>query len=95
MAIFDRIPRADLGTRFTHKGWFAFCPVYIGDVDSESPMLAARNWVPEWLFTLAADLQQLSLDFIEMSAGPDSDAGFLIVVTGELEPPEDAHAKAR
>lgn len=93
MSILHRIPRAELGTTFKYKGWFAFCPVYVSSIDDEQPMLTERNWVPEWLFTLAQGFQQLSLDFIAMAV-PDSDPGFLIYVTGELEPVADAHANA-
>ena len=38
---------------FTHYGWFAFCPVKIGDVDSDAPVIAPRWPALEPLFCLA------------------------------------------
>ena len=38
---------------FTHKGWFGLCPVYIGDINSEGPMLSARWDCIEWLMDLS------------------------------------------
>lgn len=57
MAIFQRVPAADLsgkpGSKYTHRGWFLFCPVYIGRVQSAEPDVVERNGVPTLLFDLA------------------------------------------
>jgi hypothetical protein len=76
MPFVSDIPQHVLKETFTHKGWLAFCPVYIGEKD-EDLVLSERNGIPEWLFFVAVEFQQL-LGFI---TGAD---GFLVKVTGEL-----------
>jgi len=53
MAIFGQIQRNELGTKYTHYGWFGICPVYLGDISGEAPVMAERNWVPGWWLSVS------------------------------------------
>lgn len=86
MAIIDRIPRADLGVKWKHKGWFAFCPVYIDDIRSPNPTLTERNWVPELVMELARWFQVISMQIIA-TFDEDYEPRFMFAVTGKLSPP--------
>lgn len=51
MSLFNPVPASELGTKYTHYGWFlGLVPVYLADIDSEAPVVVERNWVPEWYF---------------------------------------------
>ena len=52
MAIFGRIPASELGTKYTHYGWFGLCPVYLGALEHDCVEMADRNWIPSWWFSL-------------------------------------------
>jgi hypothetical protein len=39
--------------KYTHYGWFGFCPVKIGGLDTEAPLVVARWWWLEPVFWLA------------------------------------------
>lgn len=39
--------------KFTHKGWFGICPVYMTDPKTGCPDVAARHKYLEPLFTLS------------------------------------------
>lgn len=56
MAIFGQIQQDELGTKYTHYGWFGLCPIYLGDIDSTSATLAERNWVPSWWLVFCTEL---------------------------------------
>ena len=57
MAIFGQIPKEELGTKYTHYGWFAgLCPVYLADLGSEAPTIVERNWVPAIWLSIATEL---------------------------------------
>ena len=54
MSILSQIPSTELGTRFTHYGWFCgVVPVYLGNLEGEAPLVAERNGIPEWVLSLA------------------------------------------
>src|SRR3546814_8787998 len=55
MAIFfDRVPKSDLGTKFTHLGrFYGIVPVYLGDPLGPAPTVAVRNGWPDWLLDVA------------------------------------------
>lgn len=40
-------------SNYTHRGWLLFCPVILGEIDSDAPLCAPRRFVPEVLFDLA------------------------------------------
>jgi hypothetical protein len=86
MAIIDRIPRADLGVKWKHKGWFAFCPVYIDDCRSSNVTLCERNWVPEFVMALAHWVLVITMQVIA-TFDEDYEPRFKFTVTGKLSPP--------
>lgn len=38
---------------YTHRGWFGLCPVFLGDVDSDTPNVDPRHRALEWLLDLS------------------------------------------
>lgn len=46
--------------KFTHKGWFGFCPVYFSNLDSVSPFVHERHWI----FTPIMILNELIFGFM-------------------------------
>lgn len=86
MSILSPIPSIELGTRFTHYGWFCgVVPVYLGDLEGEAPLVSERNGIPEWLFSLAGALFDA---FVKVAAvvAPDRDIQFPLVVTDPIMP---------
>ena len=87
MSILSRIPSTELGTRFTHYGWFCgVVPVYLGDLEDEAPLVAERNGIPEWVLSLASALFGA---FIKVAAAiaPDCVIQLPLVVTGPIVSP--------
>lgn len=84
MAIFKRVPKSELGTRFSHKGWFLFCPIYIDNPDVEGPELVERNWVPEWVLLTAYWVFAFNV-LLFTRADPLYEPMFPIYVTGEIK----------
>lgn len=85
MSLLKPVPSGELGTKYTHYGWFlGLVPVYLADVDSDAPVVVERNWVPEWycwavealfgLFCWAASL-----------VIPNFEPMFSMLVTGEIK----------
>lgn len=69
--------------KFTHYGWFAFCPVRIGGLDTDAPMIDPR-W--PWLapvFWLAEATQQITIA-IASAMWADYEPVFAIKITGEI-----------
>lgn len=88
MAIFNRVGKEEFGTIFKHKGWYLFCPVYIGDVSGGAyPVFIERNWVPEWVFE-AADSLFGFLTVMAQFADPLHEPAFPLLVTGDFPDPE-------
>ena len=79
MSVFNQATLSE----FTHKGWIAFCPVYIADIDSDAPIVCERNWVPEFVLTLA-NWAQMSAMWLLSAIFHDYEPLFAIKVTGEL-----------
>ena len=83
--LFDRVPRAQLGTTYQYTGWFlGMVPVYIGDLDDEAPLVTERNGVPTWWF----DLVSLLFATFCLAMGvvrPDVQIPFFFKITGVLE----------
>jgi len=70
----------------THKGWFGLCPVHIGDLYGEAPLLLERHWIfvplmwaSEAIFALLFELTRF--------VSPEFELGWPLMVTGELEVP--------
>lgn len=82
----DRVPRAELGTLYTHKGWFlGLVPVYVGDPRSPVPLVVERNGIPVWWFDLVTCLHMLLCDLMCL-ASPEFEPTFFITITAKLEP---------
>ncbi|WP_343590156.1 hypothetical protein [Paracidovorax wautersii] len=85
MSIFHPVPRTQLGSEFTHYGWFVgLVPVYVGDLDQVAPVVAERNGVPEWCFTLAEAAFGLFC-WVSSMVSPDFEPSFPILITGEIQ----------
>lgn len=85
MSIFNQVPRSELGTRFTHLGWFAFCPIYISAPFDQEPVICERNGVPEFVLT-AAEWLQASIIFVLSMMSPDYEPSFAFTLTGRISP---------
>jgi hypothetical protein len=74
--------------KYTHYGWFGFCPVYIADIDTDEPDLAPRweNAVGDWLFT-ASEAMFFAMFKVNYYLNPEMDPAFPIRVSGELDEP--------
>lgn len=70
---------------FTHKGWFAFCPVWLGNLDSDAPLVATRNGIPEIVMDAAEACIGLCIVVISLF-NPDYEPLYPIRVSGELFP---------
>jgi hypothetical protein len=71
--------------KFTHKGWFGVCPVYLGDLDTEIPSVTPRydSWVFTFLFHFSCFM--FKVFFVVADAlHPTRRFGFPLVVTEEL-----------
>ncbi len=47
--------------KFTHKGWFGFCPVYLADTFSGNPIVVPRHGYLRPLLDLAIAVQEISI----------------------------------
>ena len=86
MSLFNPVPSSELGTTFTHYGWFlGLVPVYLADIDSEAPVVVERNWVPEWYFWAVETVFALFC-WVTSLLIPDFEPHFSMLVTGEIKP---------
>ncbi len=74
----------DLPT-LTHKGWFGICPVYIGGLESDAPLLLERHWTALPLMKLSEAIFAVVI-FMKSAANPEWEPAWPICVTGEIEP---------
>jgi hypothetical protein len=65
---------------YTHKGWFGFVPVLIGDINVDGVELLPRWGVPDFMI----DVQASIFDFIAWTMGGD-DWEYPIRITGRVE----------
>jgi hypothetical protein len=86
--LFDRVPAAEIGTRYTHFGrFYGIVPVYLGDPFGPCPDVAVRNGWPDWLLDVA-DLLWSAAAWVHGLIDPDFDhPGFMFTVTGRIPPP--------
>ncbi|MFT7722253.1 MAG: hypothetical protein QM788_05420 [Roseateles sp.] len=86
MSWLDPIPAEDLGTRFTHYGWFVgLVPVYIGDPHQDAPIMAERNWVPGWWLGAVTWLFHAVCSVAEQ-LDPEFEPLYPIQITGRIAP---------
>lgn len=84
MAIFDRLTRTEIQTRYTNKGWYLFCPIYFS-LDGDNADLVERNWIPVWLLDIAEGIQ-MTMNYILTAAFPDSyEPTWMLYDTGPIE----------
>lgn len=69
----------------THKGWFGVCPVYLGNVDSESPFVHERHWAALPLF-MFSELMFAVCALCMALMNPFFEPKLPIRITGELPP---------
>ena len=65
---------------FTHKGWIGICPVYIGDVDAEAPVIEERHIIFRPLLWFSTALYGLLNNILP----EDEQVGFPIKITGKI-----------
>lgn len=75
------LPEEDVA--FTHKGWMLFCPVKLGALDTEAPIVGARWTVLDPLFWLAELVQSCVIGVCSF-CNPDYEPQWYFVITGEL-----------
>ena len=77
-------PCAALPDKFTHKGWFGICPVYLGDLDREPVQIAPRWWAVVPLFVISEWWQGATI-YVCSWLNPDYVPVFKLKITGELK----------
>ncbi len=86
--IFGRVPKAELGTVYTHVGrFYGIIPVYIGDPFGPAPVVAVRNGLPEWLLDAADLVWNLAVAARRLFDPTFPHPGFMMAVTGEIKKP--------
>lgn len=68
---------------FTHKGWFLICPIYIGDIDSDAPLVAERHWLLKPLFWFS-EWSYRAYFFLMLEIDEDYEPKWPLHVSGEL-----------
>lgn len=71
---------------FTHAGWFGICPVYLGNLETEVPVVIERHPSLRHLFALSEYFQQFRIWFWSVVKS-DYEPVFTFHVTGELVEP--------
>lgn len=72
--------------QLTHRGWFGICPVYLGDLDGDAPLVIERHWLLLPLMLLSECCY--GLVFVVGSALAGFQPGWPLLVTGELVRPK-------
>lgn len=87
MAIFHQIPDSELGTTYTHYGLIhGWVPVLFGNMDSEAPIVAVENWIPEWVEDVGAWLY-VAYDLLATILWPGYESkGWCLTVVGQIKP---------
>lgn len=85
MAVLKRYSKADLLRTFTHRGWFALCPVYLSNPEAPAgPYVAERNWIPEWWMSANEALVGGFIALISLF-DPLYEPMFPFLITGPIE----------
>ena len=71
---------------FTHRGWFGICPVYLGGLDTEGPVVDPRHWTLTPLMMLSEAVYWVVFRCCE-AMNPAFEASFPLRITGKLDPP--------
>ena len=70
----------------THRGWFLVCPVYVGNLDTDCPVLEPRRPWLAWLEDVSIVLFDVAVA-LRQCVDPAYEADFPIILTGGLEEP--------
>lgn len=65
----------------THKGWLLACPIYLADVETDSPQIEPR-WAPAWWLT--ANIGLLNV-LCEIAGFMGFDPLYPMLITGEVK----------
>lgn len=79
--------------KLTHKGWFGLCPVYIGGLDTDAPLLVERSRLLLPLMMLSEAIFG-ALIWMRSASDPDWEPQWPIRVTGEIEPRDPPSVRA-
>jgi hypothetical protein len=69
--------------KYTHKGWFFLCPIYLNANDGEGMAVEARYEWLEWWFTVNHWIFDAMVFLIEL-VNPEYEPMFPFRVTGEV-----------
>lgn len=72
--------------KYTHYGWFGFCPVYLANPFSHCPDVVARKAWLHWLLKLNVFVQQVSIATCK-SFNEDWEPAWKIRLSGKLSSP--------
>jgi len=70
--------------KYTHKGWFFLCPIYLNADDEEEMAVEARYEWLEWWFTVNLWIFGTLVLLIEL-VNPEYEPEFPFIVTGEVK----------
>lgn len=88
MAIFKRVSKEYVQMNYTHYALaYGIYPIYIGNLENESPTVEVRNWFPVWGLTLLDHIVQSLLSF----SGKENI--FMFKITGEIKCDDDGFPK--
>jgi hypothetical protein len=68
--------------RYTHKGWFWFCPIFLSPEEPDCPIEARFAWL-EWLFSVCECFEAARI-FVTSAFNPEYEPTFMFRVTGEI-----------
>lgn len=67
----------------THKGWFMFCPVLMGDIHTECPLVVPR-WRILWPVFYLARVTQATVITLCSLCSAEYEPQWYMLVTGQL-----------
>ena len=70
--------------KFTHKGWYGFCPIYYRVEEDGSAGLMPRKLIPDWVFSVSHYFITVCI-FTLSVFDKDYEPSFPIYLTGELD----------
>lgn len=84
MVISNQLKEAEIQAKFQHYGMlFGFVLVYVGNVESEVPLVEVRNGYPDWLLDVGYGISEMACA-VTSFLHPSFDPVFRIVLTGRI-----------
>lgn len=69
--------------KYTHRGWFGFCPIYLGGINTDCPnVMARRRWL-EPLLHFCIGIQEAAIGVCTL-VNPQWEPVWKIRITGKL-----------